>query len=280
MILVLSKLNSINNLYLRIITALIGAVIVISSIIHSPWTYFAVFFLVCFFSLLEFYKLVGLDGMIPLKSWGTFTGLTGYTITFLVETGKLETKFFFLIFPLLFLVFFIKLYRKTDKKPFTNIAFTFLGILYVAVPFSLLHVVAFCQETYAFEVILGIFLINWANDTGAYFAGTKFGKTKLFSRISPKKTWEGFVGGVLLSLLMTLGIIYYTDQFQFWQWLVIGSIVVVAGTYGDLVESLFKRSILIKDSGGALPGHGGFLDRFDALMYSLPFIAMFLKLFN
>lgn len=280
MILILNKIGKIKNLYLRILTALVGAVIMISSIVHSSWTYFAIFFLICFLSLLEFYKLVGIDGMLPLKSWGTFTGLAGYTITFLVETDILDSKFLFLIFPLLFLVFFIKLYKKTDKKPFTNIAFTFLGILYVAVPFSLLHSVAFCRDKYIFEVVLGIFLINWANDTGAFFAGTKFGKTKLFSRISPKKTWEGFIGGVLMSLVMTLGIIYYTELFQFWQWLVIGTIVIVAGTYGDLVESLFKRSILIKDSGVALPGHGGFLDRFDAFLYSLPFIAMFLKLFN
>jgi phosphatidate cytidylyltransferase len=279
MILVLNRLSGINNLALRIITAFVGAVIVITSIIYSFWTYFAIFFLICLFSILEFYKLVGVDGMLPLKTWGTLTGLVAYTTTFLVEAGFIEAKYFFVIFPLLFLVFFIKLYRKTDKKPFTNIAFTFLGILYVAVPFSLLHVVAFCKESYGFEVILGVFLINWANDTGAFFAGTKFGKTKLFKRISPKKTWEGFIGGMLLSLAMTIGLIYYTEQFQFWQWLVIGTIVVVAGTYGDLVESLFKRSILIKDSGAALPGHGGFLDRFDALMYSLPFIAVFLKLF-
>ena len=276
---VLDNLKGINNLYLRIITALIGAAIVITSIIFSSWSYFAVFFIICYLSLMEFYKLVGIDGMLPLKFWGTLTGLTGYTITFLVESGTVDANLFFIIFPLLFFVFFIKLYRKSDKKPFTNIAFTFLGILYVAVPFSLLHSVAFCQDEYSFQIILGIFLINWANDTGAFFAGTKFGKTKLFSRVSPKKTWEGFVGGLILSLLIAMGLVYFIPQFVLWQWLVIAHIVVIAGTYGDLVESLFKRSILIKDSGAALPGHGGFLDRFDALLYSLPFIAVFLKLF-
>ncbi|MCL4155446.1 UNVERIFIED_CONTAM: hypothetical protein GTU68_014602 [Idotea baltica] len=133
--------------------------------------------------------------------------------------------------------------------------------------------------SYQFELVVGILLLTWASDTGGYFAGTMFGKTKLFLRISPKKSWEGFVGGTILTLLIAVAMSYYADILPLWKWLMIGVLTVTAGTYGDLVESLFKRSINIKDSGETLPGHGGFLDRFDALLLSLPFIAAFLKLF-
>ena len=149
----------------------------------------------------------------------------------------------------------------------------------MAVPFSLLHVIAFCTGKYQFELVTGILLLTWASDTGGYFAGTLFGKTKLFLRISPKKSWEGFVGGAILTLAIAFLISSYVDILPLWKWMTIGILTVIAGTYGDLVESLFKRSINIKDSSESLPGHGGFLDRFDALLLSLPFIAAFLKLF-
>jgi phosphatidate cytidylyltransferase len=154
-----------------------------------------------------------------------------------------------------------------------------LGILYVAIPFSLLHIIAFSEGSYKFEIVTGILLLTWASDTGGYFAGTFFGRTKLFHRISPKKSWEGFVGGAVLTLLIAFLLASMAPILPLWKWMIIGILTVTAGTYGDLVESLFKRSINIKDSGESLPGHGGFLDRFDALLVSLPFIAAFLKLF-
>jgi phosphatidate cytidylyltransferase len=122
-------------------------------------------------------------------------------------------------------------------------------------------------------------LILWASDTGAYFAGTKFGKTKLFERVSPKKSWEGFLGGAFSAIGVAFIITRYFHVIEDWKWLVIAGIIIIAGTYGDLIESLFKRSIEIKDSGRGLPGHGGFMDRFDGLLLSAPFITAFLKIF-
>ena len=275
----ISHLSKINNLTLRIITGTIGATILIGSIIFSQWAYFIVFFFICMFTLIEFYKLVGIDGMLPLKFWGTVTGLLIYSSIFLVESEILGHQFYFLIFPALFLAFFIKLYKKSDKKPFTNIAFTFLGIIYVAIPFALLHYIAYCHQQYDFDIILGVLVIIWANDTGAYFTGVKFGKNKLFYRISPKKTWEGFTGGAIFAISISVGVILLCQSLVYWQWIIITGIVIIVGTYGDLVESLFKRSILIKDSGKTIPGHGGFLDRFDGLLSSVPFIVAFLKIF-
>ena len=133
------------------------------------------------------------------------------------------------------------------------------------------------RDSYSYQIIIGLFLILWASDTGAYFAGIQFGKRKLFERVSPKKSWEGSVGGAILSLAFALGVSHFFKDLEVWQWIVISLITIVCGTYGDLVESLFKRSMQIKDSGKKLPGHGGFLDRFDGLLLSVPFIVIFLK---
>lgn len=275
-----SRLDKYNNLTQRIVAALIGVAIILAAIIYSQWTYFAVFFVLCMLTQLEFYKLVGLDGKIPLKFWGTITGLSIYTITFLVRAEHIDARIYFAIAPIAATVYFVKLYNKSDDKPFTNIAFTFLGIIYVAVPFSLLHIAVFYNGGYSFQIILGALFILWASDTGAYFAGVKFGRTKLFERISPKKTWEGALGGTLLAFGFAALMAHNFNEIADWQWMCIAGIIVIAGTYGDLVESLFKRSISIKDSGSIIPGHGGFLDRFDGLLLSAPFISAFLMLFD
>ncbi|UCS94837.1 phosphatidate cytidylyltransferase [Echinicola marina] len=274
------NISNYSELGQRVITAIIGAAAIIGGCIYSEWTYFVVFGGILVFSQMEFYKLSGLDGMLPLKSFGTFLGAMIFSMSFLVEMQHMADKYYFLIFPMVSLIFFIKLYKKTDKKPFTGIAYTFLGLFYVAVPFSLLNMAAFSvDETFHYEVIVGSLLLLWASDTGAYFSGTKFGKTKLFERVSPKKSWEGSLGGALMALVVAyfLGINFVI--IAPWKWFCIAGIIVIAGTYGDLIESLFKRSIAIKDSGKGLPGHGGFMDRFDGLLVSAPFIVAFLKMF-
>ena len=268
-----------NNLTQRIITGLLGSAGIITAICVSEWLYCAVFFIICLFGLLEFYKLVGLDGHVPQKSYGTFCGVSIFLLSFFIERGNISDRYYFLIFPIVSCVYMIKLYKKFERKPFTNIAFNLLGIFYVAVPFALLNVAVFENGAYNFEIIFGLLFILWASDTGAYFAGTLLGKRKLFERISPKKSWEGFFGGAVLAMIFAFGISRYFHSLEQIQWLVIGVIVIVGGTFGDLVESLLKRSIEIKDSGSSLPGHGGFLDRFDGLFISSPFIVAYLEIF-
>ncbi len=270
--------RSLPNLAQRIITAVVGAAAVIFGVVFSEWTYFAIFFTICILTLTEFYNLTGLDGLVPQKTFGTICGMTVYSLSFFVERGDLPHKVYYLIFPLVSFVYMIKLYKRFERKPFTNIAFTFLGIFYVAIPFSLLNIAAFENGTYNFEIIFGSLFILWATDTGAYFAGTWFGKRKLFERISPKKSWEGAAGGAFLALVFTFGIAYFFQSLPMWKWLCVSAIIIVGGVYGDLVESLLKRSIEIKDSGTSLPGHGGFLDRFDGLLISAPSIVAFLEL--
>jgi phosphatidate cytidylyltransferase len=274
------NINNYSNLGQRAITAFVGALVIIVGSIYSDWAYFLIFASILGFSQMEFYKLSGLDGMLPLKSFGTFMGLMIFCLTFMIEKEHLRSEYLYLIFPIVSLTFFIKLYRKTDKKPFTGVAYTFLGIFYVAVPFSLLNLAVFSVDAvYNYEILIGCLLILWATDTGAYFAGTRFGKTKLFERVSPKKSWEGFLGGAFSAILVAFILTRYFHAIEDWKWLVIAGIIIIAGTYGDLIESLFKRSIEIKDSGKVLPGHGGFMDRFDGLLLSAPFITAFLKIF-
>ncbi|MBN7810269.1 phosphatidate cytidylyltransferase [Algoriphagus sp. H41] len=274
------NINNYSNLGQRAITAAVGAVIVVSAAVYSDWTYFVVFAAILGFAQMEFYKLTGLDGMLPLRSFGTFLGVMIFTLTFMIEKERLPNEYLYLIFPIVSLTFFIKLYKKTDKKPFTGVAYTYLGIFYVALPFSLLNLAVFSvDKIYHYEILIGCLLILWASDTGAYFAGTKFGKTKLFERVSPKKSWEGFLGGAFAAIAVAFILSQYFHVIEDWKWLVIAGIIIIAGTYGDLIESLFKRSIEIKDSGNHLPGHGGFMDRFDGLLLSAPFITAFLKIF-
>jgi phosphatidate cytidylyltransferase len=273
------NINKYSNLVQRAITSLLGAVLILAALIYSDWTYFLIFATILGMSQMEFYKLSGLDGMLPLKSFGTILGLLIFTLTFLVEKEQFPHEYLYLIFPLVSLTFFIKLYKKTDKKPFTGVAYTYLGIFYVAVPISLLNLAVFSVDAvYHYEILVGCLLILWASDTGAYFAGTRFGKTKLFERVSPKKSWEGFLGGAFSALIVAFVLSQYFVVLEDWKWLVIAGIIIIAGTYGDLIESLFKRSIEIKDSGSVLPGHGGFMDRFDGLLLSAPFITAFLKI--
>jgi phosphatidate cytidylyltransferase len=275
----LTALQKYNNLTQRLITGILGSAAIITGVWYSQWTYFTMFFALCALAMFEFYKLVGLDGMIPQKTLGIIIGLLIFSLTFFVEQETANPKYFFLVFPLASFVFMIKLYKKFERKPFTNIAFTFLGIFYIAMPISLLNIAAFENGHYNFEIILGSLLILWASDTGAYFAGTFFGKRKLFERISPKKSWEGFFGGAALALIITTIFIQYFHTLESYQWFVIATLIIIGGTFGDLIESLLKRSIEIKDSGTALPGHGGFLDRFDGLLISAPFIVAYLEIF-
>ena len=274
-----------SNLTQRLITGILGAAAIIAGVSYSEWTYFIIFFIICLFTLLEFYNLVGLDGLAPQKAFGTLCGILMFTLSFFIEgripiDGKpLPAEFYILIFPIISCIYMIKLYKKFERKPFTNIAFTFLGLFYVIVPFVLLNVIVFEEGQYNFEIILGSLLILWASDTGAYFAGTFFGKRKLFERISPKKSWEGFIGGAVLALTFAYGSSRYLHTLSVSQWMTVGILIIVGGTFGDLIESLLKRSIEIKDSGDSLPGHGGFLDRFDGLLISAPFIAAYLEIF-
>jgi phosphatidate cytidylyltransferase len=261
----------------RTLSALVAMPVVIVSIYWSMWSYFLLFLFVAISAMLEFYRLVSLGGINPNKFLGIGGGILTYVLVFMYTSSYLPSTYLYILCPMLGLIYAIELYKQ-GATPFTNIAYTLLGIVYVGGPFALLHIIAFSQGNYSHEMVLGILLILWSNDTGAYLVGTKMGKRRLFQRISPQKSWEGVLGGATLALIVSYTIGHYYNSVGLGIWLGIGGIIVVAGTYGDLIESMFKRSLKVKDSGEAIPGHGGFLDRFDSFLLATPCIVAFIKL--
>lgn len=261
----------------RVLTATAGALILVLAIIYGQWSYFVVFLIIATLAQREFYRIVKNPGARPLKNWGSFLGVFLVSCSFLSISKQLDPDWLLIFIPLGMITFIFKLFQKNEPKPFLGTAYTWLGIIYVALPFSMLHIVGFARGAYDFQLVLGCLLLHWAHDVGAYFVGVRYGRTKLFERLSPKKSWEGSAGGALLTMTVVFIGSFWADSLKLWEWMFIGILVVVAGTLGDLVESQLKRSLDIKDSGRSIPGHGGFLDRFDGLLISTPFIAAFLR---
>jgi phosphatidate cytidylyltransferase len=273
-----TKISTLSNLQQRLIVGVLGAAVFVGGIVFSEWTFFLLFLGLTVLGTLEFYKLSGAASIKPNKVYGTLLAAGIFIAVFLIDKEYAPAEVLYLALPALFLIFVLELYRK-QPQPFTNIAFTLLGVLYIAVPFSLLQLLGYLQGEYQWQPILGIMLLIWAADTGAYIAGKNFGKHKLLERVSPGKTWEGWVGGTLLTVLVGWGLSLFFHDLELYQWIGIALIVSVFGVLGDLTESLLKRSLGVKDSGTLLPGHGGILDRFDSLIMVIPFIVAFLKIF-
>ena len=175
-----------------------------------------------------------------------------------------------------------ELYLKQDD-PIQDWAYTMLSQMYIALPFSLLNVLAFTANgsgMVAFNTLLplSVFVFLWVNDTGAYCVGSLLGRHKLFPRISPGKSWEGSIGGAVFVLAAAWAVSYFLDDvmLNLYEWLGLGLVVVIFGTWGDLVESLLKRTLGVKDSGSILPGHGGMLDRFDSSLLAIPAAVIYL----
>lgn len=260
-----------NNLSQRIVTAIIGVAIMISGIVYHEITFGLIFSIISFLTLREFYSLTSKNGYYPFKIWGLFFSTVLFSLVFLCLSGIIEYKFLWLLLPIFTLAFIIPLYSKKETHPINCLSVTLMGIFYIAIPFSLLNFIAFKSGSYEFQIITGLLIAQWAADTGAYFVGKTVGRTKLFERISPKKTWEGTIGGILLAVACMFLWGQYFEILTNYQWIGLGLIVAVFGSFGDLIESLFKRTFQLKDSGTVLKGHGGFLDRFDGFIVSIPF---------
>jgi len=270
------------NLTERILTSVVFVVVLLGAIIQSEYASSILFFGMILLCQREFYAFFKPTKVKPQRNIGMIAGLLFFTISVLSKIINLNLDVMVLLVPIVFIVFIVELYRNRPQ-PIPNIANTLLGIIYIAVPITLLHELAYFKDlsygnTYSYEILIGYFFVLWANDTGAYFVGRSLGRNKLFPRISPKKTWEGSIGGAISGLA-----IGYVNSLMFptislTLWLSIAAIVVLFGSLGDLVESLFKRSLDIKDSGKLLPGHGGVLDRFDGIFISAPMVYTFLKL--
>lgn len=263
----------------RAITGLIFVIVVLASIILNAYLFVGFFTVVSACCLYEYYRIAGDSQGRPNLLLGLVTGVIALGLYGACQLGMVSFSALLGMTPLALMVLIVPLYQKHSDKPFAGIAYTFLGLIYVIVPFALFVTLGFLSGAYHYPLPLGFMLILWGNDTGAYLVGRFLGKLLLFERISPKKTWEGLFGGIVLAFIVALVLSHYYPVLNVWQWIAMALLISVFGTFGDLVESMLKRSQQVKDSGAILPGHGGLLDRFDGLLLAAPMVLAMLKLF-
>ena len=267
----------------RTIWGLVFATSLAGAILIGSFTFAALFLTLSVFVLREFYCLCKKAGYSPQLYPGLVTGTAIFFVSFLVAGHYIPVRFFLYLLPLLYVITVIELFRK-KKSPIVNIALTIFGIVYVTIPFSILNFLGFPsnedQPVYTNVLLISLFLFVWASDSGAYLFGVRFGKHRLFERISPKKSWEGLFGGVVAALFVAWLLTFVFHQYSFKLMGIMAIIVVISGTLGDLIESMIKRSIGIKDSGKFMPGHGGLLDRFDSILLASPAIYFVLQFFS
>ena len=270
-----------SNFWQRLITALIFAAVGIGFILLNKYTFLTLVFVLNILMLYEFYDIVkprlsySPTYRLPALILSLSIGALCYMIFTLIAL-QLISPMFFLLLPVYFFILFTYELFAHSTQPFTNIAYNIFGICYITIPLGLLNLIAVDRLSYSPGVVLGILILVWSNDIFAYLVGSQIGKTKLMERISPKKTVEGFLGGALACIIAGSIIAMFSELYSRLDWFIMAVIVVIFATIGDLVESMLKRNLRIKDSGRILPGHGGFLDRFDGVIFALPFIVAFL----
>lgn len=272
------------NLIKRAFTGIIFVGVLAGAIYFSPYTFGTVFTLVTGLLLWEFYGLAERHTQAkPRRLIGSIGGAYLFLATFLYAHGLGGSVVFLPYLLYLMYIFIGELYYKAPN-PIHNWALTLLAQIYCAGTFSLLNFIVLTGKngegtTYYPLFALAIFVFIWLNDTGAYLVGSSIGKHKLFPRISPKKSWEGFYGGMIVTLASSQAFAWFDPAIGWYNWLGLSAVVVLFGTWGDLTESLLKRTFGVKDSGTMIPGHGGILDRFDSLLLAIPAAYMYIELF-
>jgi phosphatidate cytidylyltransferase len=266
----------------------------LSGIIFHPFGFAAVFIFVIIAGLHEFYGML-LPSSFPLRKYlGYLTAAILFLLFYAKGFGAISANCFWILTVPVAALFAAELYSKS-ATPFLSIAYVLSGVLYIAMPFALVNTLTFNSGNYDYHLLLTLFIFLWSNDVGAYCFGMMLGrkgKHKLFERISPKKSWEGFWGGIIAVLLAGFILSYvwgeryiganhpFEQGMNLIQWYILAVIVSIFATFGDLTESMLKRSVGAKDSGKIMPGHGGILDRFDGALIAFPCALAYIHIFN
>lgn len=273
-----------------IIRALTGIAIVAVQVLCtylSPLSLAGLFLLLTALTVNEFLGIVSLKGQVqvnrPIVIVGSCYLFFAFWLNCLTRGGSLVVFAPYLVF--LLYCYIKELYSHHDN-PIVNLGVTMLSQIYIVLPLSLINLLAFGDfacfsgEAPFYAIPLAIYIFIWASDTGAYLCGSLLGRHRLFPRISPKKSWEGSIGGALLTVGAAVAVAHFYGFMNVWQWIGMALVVVVFGTYGDLTESMIKRHLGIKDSGNILPGHGGLLDRLDSMFFAIPAVIMYLYMLS
>jgi phosphatidate cytidylyltransferase len=271
--------RNLKELLIRTLSGLIYAVLMIGSITIHPLGFFGLFVFILIAGMTEFYRMASKPGLKPYTMAGTGAGVIIFTLTFLIHFLNLDPVWhLILIIPVLALLSASLMTKR--ENPVAATAVTFLGLIYVSVPVSLFNGIVYhpYHEGFDYQVGLFLFAVIWLNDTGAYLTGRLIGRHHIFPRVSPKKTWEGVAGGLVVAILASwlLKPLYPSIPINhIW---ILCPLIITAGTLGDFAESVLKRAAGVKDSGAIMPGHGGILDRMDSLIFAAPVVYLTINL--
>ena len=272
------------NLLVRTLSGAVLTIVVVGAVLLSQWSFIALLLVILIGGMWEFYRLARREDTVPLRWLGLAGGVALLAASTLLvftwtDSSLLVCLLLFLFFMLLIPMMFVcELFLKR-QRPAADIGVTLAGIFYVALPLSMFLLLPIQIDGSAWNpwVILFYIFIIWTNDICAYLVGMTLGRHRLYPRISPNKSWEGFFGGIVGAIGMGL-LAAWIMEADYLLWGVLAAIAAMSGVLGDLIESMFKRAAGVKDLGNILPGHGGWLDRFDALIFSVPFVFVFLIL--
>lgn len=275
------------NFIIRLFTAIAIVAVQVLCTYLSPYSFAGLFLLLTALAVNEFLKILSHGGQVQVSRPLMIVGSSYLFFAFWLNSLTGFSMLVLFVPYLLFLLYcYIRELFSNNSNPISNLGAMMLSQTYVVVPLSLVNLLAFshydCFSASApfYAIPLTLYVFIWLNDTGAYLTGTLFGKHRLYPRISPKKSWEGAVGGALFTMASAVVVAHLCPFLTVWQWVGMALVVVVFGTLGDLTESMIKRYIGIKDSGHILPGHGGILDRLDSMLFAIPAVIVYLHILS